>query len=295
MITLKPMGNRWTWKQTFAFFLIFFPSFVFYALQKKVFIHTTNTPLQTPAHWLQSFYDSFTYKIQSSFRDYLDLVKTNRENRVLKLEIAKMKSKLQLLEEYRLENIQLRELFEFQKKLPQKTLAARVISKDILPDQESFLINKGSVHGVQRLQGVVSPSGVVGYILEVKAHTSQVLLLSNQEAQIDALIQRTRARGLVSGFSPKICQFNYMMRKEDAKNGDKVVTSGRHGFFPKGFPIGTIKNVKPSPTGVSYLALVEPSVKINHLENVLIIVDKQPTETEKETQKEPLTNKDTEK
>ncbi len=289
------MGNRWTWKQIFAFFLIFFPSFIFYALQKKVSVHMTNTPLQTPAHWLQSFYDSFTYKIQSSLKDYLYLAKTNRENRTLKLEIAEMKSELQLLEEYRLENIQLRELFEFQKNLPQKTLAARVISKDILPDQESFLINKGSAHGVQRLQGVISPSGVVGYTLEVKAHTSRVLLLSNQEAQIDAIVQRTRARGLVSGLSPKICQFNYMMRKEDAGNGDKVVTSGRHGFFPKGFPIGTIKNIKPSPTGVSYLARIEPSVKINHLENVLIIVDKQPIETEEKTQEKPVTNKDTEK
>ena len=185
-----------------------------------------------------------------------------------------MASQLELLEEYRLENMKLRELFKFQQELPQKTLAARVISKDILPDQESFTINRGSIHGVKRLQGVVSQQGVVGYTLKVKTHSTQVLSLSDQEARVDAIIQRTRARGLVSGISSKVYQFNYMIRKEDAKPGDKVVTSGKHGFFPKGFPIGTVKSVKISPTGISYLAKIEPSVKMNRLENVLVIINK---------------------
>ena len=266
------MGNKWTWKQIFAFLLIFFPSLIFYALQKKTFVFLADTPFKSTAHRFQEFYDSFTHKIQSNFKDYLYLVKTNRENRELKLKIKKLKSELQLLEEDRLENKQLRKLFEFREKIPKKTLAARVIAKDIL-NWESFVINKGSFHGIQRLQGVISPQGVVGYILEVKAHTSQVLLLSNRETHIDAIIQRTRARGLVSGFSPNACRFNYMIRKDDAKNGDKVVTSGQHGFFPKGFPIGTIKNIKPSPTGVSYLAEVEPSVKTDRLENVLVVIN----------------------
>ena len=274
------MGNRWTWKQIFAFFLIFFPPFVFYALQKKAFVRSTETFLGTPAHRLQKFYDNLTHKIRSSFKDYLYLVETNEENRDLKLKITKMTSELHLLEEDRMENIRLHKLFRFQQKLPQKTLAARVISKDILLDQESFIIDKGSAHGVQRLQGVISAQGVVGYTLDVKTHSSQVLLLSSQDAHIDAIIQRTQARGLISGLSPKVCQFNYMMRENDARKGDKVVTSGRHGFFPKGFPIGTVKNVKSSSTGVSYLAQVEPLVKVNRLENVLVIINREPTQTD---------------
>ncbi len=285
------MGNRWTWKQILAFFLIFFPPIIFYALQKKALMHSTASSLRTPSHWLQEIYDKATHDLRTGLKDYLYLVGINEENRDLKLKIIRMTSELQRLEEYRMENIHLRKLFGFQQELPQKTLAARVISKDLLLDQESFIIDKGSVHGVQRLQGVVSSEGVVGYTLEVKTHSTQVLLLSSQEAHVDAIIQRTRARGLVSGLSQKVYRFSYMMRSDDAKQGDQVVTSGQHGFFPKGLPIGTVKNITSSPTGLSYLARLEPSVKLNQLENVLIIVNKKPTDAD--TNKKPKeTNKD---
>jgi rod shape-determining protein MreC len=276
------MGNSLTLKQTVAFLLLFVPALIFYALQNNVLNVVKGTPLQTPAHWVQLAYDEFTHLVQESLNTYFYLVATNRENKVLKIENAKLASKVQLLEEYRSENIRLRDLFKFQQELPRETIAARVISKDISNANNSFTIDKGSEHGVKRLQGVISANGIVGYTFEVEPNSSRVLLLSNQNASIDALIQRTRARGIVSGINSKTYELKYLMRKEDAQPGDRVVTSGRKGFFPKGFIIGEISEVRHSPTAVSFRAEIKPAVKIDQLEHVLVIVDKKeglPTES----------------
>ncbi len=266
------------WKQTLSFFLIFVPALVFYALQNKGFEKAEGTPLQKPAHWIQVTYDQFTHKIQNSLNTYFYLIDTNIKNQSLKVENAKMASLVQLLEEYRTENIRLRELFKFQKELPRKTLAARVIAKDILSNQNSFTIDKGSDDGVERLQGVIAAAGVIGYVIEVEPGSSRVLPLANQHASIDALVQRTRARGIVSGATNQFYQLKYMMRKLDTQPGDLIVTSGSQGFFPKGFTVGEVVEVKPSPTAVSYQATIKPAVKIDHVEEVLVIVEKKPSQ-----------------
>jgi rod shape-determining protein MreC len=271
------MGKTLNWKQTLAFLLIFAPALVFYALQKGAFTAADGTPLQKPAHWVQSFYDQFTHKIQNSLNTYFYLIDTNIENRKLRIENAKMASQVQLLEEYRTENIRLRELFKFQKELPRETLAARVIAKDILSNQRSFTIDKGSLDGVERLQGVIAAGGVIGYVIEVEPGSSRVLPLANQHASIDALVQRTRARGIVSGATNQFYQLKYMMRKEDAQPGDLVVTSGSQGYFPKGFTVGLVVEMQPSPTAVSYQAMIQPAVNIDLVEEVLVIIEKKST------------------
>lgn len=268
------MGRSWNWKQAIAFFLLFVPSLLFYALQNQTFDLPAESPLKTPAHWIQRVYDGFTYEIQETLNTYFYLVGVNTENQKLKTENAKLASRIQLLEEYRSENIRLRKLFQFRQEMDRETLPARVISKDIILDQKSFTIDKGKADGVERLQGVIAAGGVVGYTIEVEERSSRVLLLSNHNASIDALIQRTRARGIVSGLSPRQYQLKYMMRQEDAQTGDVVVTSGRQGFFPKGFIIGTVEEVAPSPTAVSFQAEIKPSVEIDRLENVLVIIEK---------------------
>ncbi len=268
------MGNSLNWKQTFAFFLLFVPAFFFYALQKNALDVTQDTLLQAPAHWLQQGYDQFTHKIQKSLDTYFYLIDINIENKDLKIQNAKLASKVQLLEEYRSENIRLRDLFKFQQEFPRETIAARVIAKDILANPKSFTIDKGQADGVERLQGVITAGGVIGYTIEVEEHSSRVLPLTNRSASIDALVQRTRARGIVSGSSRQSYQLKYMMRKEDAQPGDIVITSGSRGYFPKGFIIGEIESVNPSPTAVSFQAKINPSVKMDRIENVLIIVEK---------------------
>jgi rod shape-determining protein MreC len=268
------MGHSWNWKQVIAFFLIFAPALLLYALQNRALNWPGESPLKKPAHWLQRGYDGLTYEIQDTLNTYFYLVGVNTENQRLLTENAQLASRIQLLEEYRSENIRLRELFQFRQEFDRDTLPARVISKDIIIQQNSFTIDKGRADGVERLQGVIAAGGVVGYTIEVDEHSSRVLLLSNHNASIDALVQRTRARGVVSGVSTDRYLLKYMMRSQDAQVGDIVVTSGRQGFFPKGFKIGTVEDVLASPTAVSFQAKIKPSVEIDRLESVLVVIEK---------------------
>ena len=270
------MSKFWTLRQSLAIFLLFLPALVFYALQKKSLEQTSLGIFQAPAHWIQEAHDLFTGQLGLTVRTYLDLLDIKAENLVLKSENDQLLTQLQLLEEYRTENTRLSALLNFKNELNRATLPARVISKDILIDQKSILIDKGSKQGVQRLQAVVSPKGVVGYVIAVEPNSARVLLLTDRSANIDATIQRTRARGIVAGISRSSCRLKYIMRKEDVAEGDIIVTSGRQGYFPKGFIVGNVLEVSASPAGVSFMAKVKPAVAVDKLEEVLIISENSP-------------------
>ena len=90
---------------------------------------------------------------------------------------------------------------------------------------------------------------------------------------MDALVQRTRARGILSGVSNTQFRMQYIVRREDIQKGDVIITSGRHGYFPKGFVLGTVDSVSSSSTGVSYEGFIKPMVAIDRLEEVLIITE----------------------
>lgn len=261
------------WKQALAFFISFVPALVFYALQKGSLANLPPSPITPPAHALQRVYDAFTHQLQDTINIYFDLVNTNKEIRVLRAENSQLSSNLQLLEEYRSENIRLRELLTFQKELPRKTVAARIISKDIFIDQKSIIIDKGSDDGIKRLQGVVSTKGIVGYVIDIEPHSAKVLTITDRGASVDALVQRTRARGIVSGISKDQCLLRYLMREQDVEAGDQIVTSGRQGFFPKGFLVGVVTQVEEGALGVSYQAQLTPAIEVDKLEEVLVIVD----------------------
>ena len=282
------MGKFLTLRQSLSIFLLFLPALFFYALQNKSIESARLGAFQSAAHWMQEIHDNFTGELSATLETYLNLIEIKSKNGELKKENDKLKAQLQLLEEFRTENTRLSSLLDFKRELGRKTLAARVISKDILIDQKSILINKGRQHGIHRLQAVVSPDGVVGYVIAVEEESSRVLLLTDRSANIDVTIQRTRARGIVSGISRSSCLLKYIMRNEDVAEGDIIVTSGRQGYFPKGFIVGNVLEVKASPSGVSYTAKVNPAAQVDKLEEVLIIAENEPNKDKKDDKKVEL-------
>jgi rod shape-determining protein MreC len=95
----------------------------------------------------------------------------------------------------KLSNIRLRSLLNFQKTITNKVIAAEVIGKDPSPWFKTIMINKGKDDGVEKGAAVVIPQGIVGQVAEVSVHNSKVLLIIDHNSAVDALVQRTRARG----------------------------------------------------------------------------------------------------
>src|SRR5262249_41469697 len=111
---------------------------------------------------------------------------------------------------------------------------------------------------------------VVGQVFLVSRHAARVLLVSDHNSGVDALVQRTRARGIVQGTVDAGCGLKYVKRTEDVQVGDTVVTSGLDGIFPKGLPIGQVVAVDKRGQGLFQYAEIAPRVDFSQLEEVLV-------------------------
>ncbi len=204
---------------------------------------------------------------------YMKLIGIKRQNHDLMKENAELRAKLAALTELKIKYDHLAKQLDFKEKAGMELLAAKVIGRDLSPDHDSIRINRGAKHGLKRLQGVITVEGVVGYVFKVDSSTSQIMMITDRLASLDAIVQRTRARGLISGKNPTSCRLRYLERADDVAAGDMIVTSGLQGYFPKGFPIGRITQVRKTGYGISQEADVQPIVVPANLEEVFVIRD----------------------
>jgi rod shape-determining protein MreC len=117
---------------------------------------------------------------------------------------------------------------------------------------------------------VLVPEGIVGQVFLVSGNAARILLVSDHNSGVDALVQRSRARGIVQGTVDGGCGLKYVKRTEDLQVGDAVITSGADGIFPKGLPIGRVTSVDKRGRGLFQSAEVQPRVDFEQLEEVLV-------------------------
>jgi rod shape-determining protein MreC len=148
---------------------------------------------------------------------------------------------------------------------------ARIIGRDPLPFSGTVTINKGERDGIAKNMAVLSPFGVVGQIMAISGHAARVLLITDHNSGVDAVVQRSRARGIVEGGIDGGCLMKYVKRGEDVDVGDRIVTSGLDGIFPKGIIIGNVTRVTRGVRGLLQVAEVTPSVPLDRIEEVLVV------------------------
>jgi len=230
-------------------------------------------PFTSSAGLVQQGFASFSSGVRGTTSLYLDLIDIKKNNRELLKENQELRAKLGTMTELELENKRLNDLLGFKQKSVMQLQAAKVISKDILTERDTIIINRGSQHGLKKNMAAITVGGVVGYVSRVEPFTSQIMLISDPYAAIDAIIQRSRARGIIEGHSSDDCRMRYLKRDDDVQVGDLVVTSGLTNMFPKGFPVGTVTSVKKSKYGMSQDVEIKPSVNALNLEEVFIVIN----------------------
>lgn len=204
--------------------------------------------------------------------DYVDLVNVRKENRQLRESIKVLNSRLIDANEATLANERLQKLLQLRNSLHAPSLPASVIGEDSSPWFKTIVIDRGSVDGLQEGMPVVAADGVVGQIVKVAAGSSRVLLLTDHASGIAAIVQRSRARGVVKGSGRDRCSLEFSLHEEDVKVGDIIVTSGIGGIFPKAFPVGDVTMVKKGEYGIFQTVEIKPRVNISRLEEVLVIL-----------------------
>jgi len=228
--------------------------------------------------------------IHGVFQHYVFLVHLEKENGLLKRRMAELQEENHQMKERVMANDRLLKLLQFREKMPASMIAAQVIGQDPTSWFKSVTINKGEGDGVQKGMAVISPEGVVGQIFKTSPHYATVLLMTDYNSAIDAIVQRTRAKAIVEGKEENRCQLKYLLRTEEVVVGDVVITSGLGGVFPKGLMVGEIRSVDKKGHGVFQYADLVPGVDLTKLEEVLILSASpppppQPEEKEKKAKK----------
>jgi rod shape-determining protein MreC len=203
---------------------------------------------------------------------YIFLVNLGEENKRLKEKNALLtKQMVQYREEY-LESIRLQKLLALKEKMNYTSVAAKVIGKNQTQVLKTILINKGTAHGLNVRLPVVVDQGIVGRIIETSWFVSRVLLLTDKNSNIDALVQRNRVPGILQGTGTGGCSLNYVPKMEDVKIGDIIISSGIGGVFPKGLLLGMITGVNRKESELFQKIDVKPSADVAKIEEVLVFV-----------------------
>ncbi len=200
------------------------------------------------------------------------------ENKRLKDENARLQFEVSTLRESDISLKRLRSQlgFAFALAAGTKRVPAEVIAHRPIPGYATLMISLGAKDGIGMQSVVVAPGGLVGQVIDVAYNSSIVLLLSDQNSAVGAMVQRpeSRAIGVCKMDSNGTMNMLYVEREADVKVGDVVITSGlggEKGVFPKGIPIGAVTSVSDDASGSTRRIGIKPAVEYYKLEEVYIL------------------------
>jgi len=211
-----------------------------------------------------------TGSIRDAWSGYGNLRGVRAENEALRRQLGELQVQFQQERALAGRARQLEQLLGFQKELQVQTIPASVIGASASLDFRGITIDRGTNTGVSANMAVIAPTGLVGRIVTPTTHASKVQLLIDRNAAAGALVERSRAQGIVIGSGADMLRMDFVPATADVKVGDAIVTSGVDGIYPKGFAIGKVEQVD-NGNGIYKAIRVRPSVEFNRLEEVLIV------------------------
>lgn len=229
--------------------------------------------LSAPA---QSVATQLALGVSGIWEEYMYLVEVKQDNARLSDENARLREANHRLASDAAENRRLRRLLQLRDHLEGSMLSARVIGKDhsVHFRVTRLELDRGERDRVKPGMPVVTPDGLVGQIQRTEGRYSDVLLVADATSAVDVVVQRNNARGILRGTGlddEYKCQIEHLLRDDDVKVGDVIVTSGLGQRFPASIVVGEITQVVKAEFGLYQQAVVRPSVNFSRLEEVLIM------------------------
>ena len=213
--------------------------------------------------------------VRRGWTGYVALRNLKVENETLKRDLASAQVAVQEQRALADRTRGLEKLLDLREHLKLTTVAAEIIGAAATPDFRTLTIDKGTRDGVKADMSVIAPAGIVGRLVVPSLRSAKVQLLIDRNAAAGALIERTRAQGVVVGGGDDRLRLEYMSEVFDVVVGDVVVTSGIDGIYPKGFVIGRIESVERAGTAYKRIT-IKPAVDFSSLEEVLVVLTPTP-------------------
>lgn len=244
--------------------------------------------LQTLVVPFQTVYHGTRSAVSELLGDYVHLVNLKQDNARLQLQVQSLQEELNHYINSSVQFDLLREQLKFMEEAPESKVFAEVTGESVDNFHHVLLINKGSMVGIRRNFPVVLREGVVGRVQSTSAMHSVVQLITDRRHRFPVLIQRSRNRlvlhgeggqlrllaqdrGMVFGTGDSL-NMNRIRMLADVQIGDRIVTSGLAGIFPKGLLVGTVTQISRERQDLFQNALLEPAVDFNRLEGVFVIL-----------------------
>lgn len=237
------------------------------------------TPLQSTAtRAIEPFHEGYRWAG--------DLLEAHSRNESLQTELEGLRGRVVQLEEADQENRRLKELLDFREAAifpaGSEFVVARVIGRSPTRWQEWVHIDKGSADGLRLNQPVVgatnatgdslSGKGLVGKVVGVSENAAQIQLITDPESSVAALIQQSRARGIVVVPEAGRLVMDYVERDQRVEAKQIVETSGFGEVYPKGIPVGVVQTVGEEDVNVYKQIEIRTFVDFGVLEEVMVVI-----------------------
>jgi rod shape-determining protein MreC len=258
-----------------AFLLFVFLSVFFYIFSLNFRPPATMDLIQrffveTVAPLISSFGD-VSGVVEGTISEYVWLRNVREENELLKRQAAGLEQKVTEYQEAYIENLRLRRLLDFRTTVQGEAIAARVVMHDMTGWFQTLIVDKGFRDKIAPDMAAVNDEGLVGRILDVSDHYARVLLITDPSSGVDAIIQRNRVRGILTGRDANSCILKYVRGNLDAQVGDLLLSSGKDGVYPKGLRLGVVQGIIKDPVDLFQKIEVRPLVRLSALEELLIL------------------------
>jgi rod shape-determining protein MreC len=216
---------------------------------------------------------------RESWQNYFALQQIRKDNEHLQQEVAQLRVSLEQERSVAQQTRTLQQLLDLRSATGFTTSSAMVIGSGADPEFRTITIDKGTQEGLRADMAVMAPAGIVGRILMATGRAAKVQLIIDRDAAAGVMIERSRVGGVVTGVGSTeelgfraygLIDLKYVPGSADVKKGDRVVTSGIDGIYPKGLPVGEIQSAER--VGGEWRIRVKPAVDFAALEAVLVVL-----------------------
>jgi len=205
------------------------------------------------------------------------LLEVRRENESLHERLAAISEENLQLRQALVASGRLARIAEMRDDFEIPMLPAELVGLDVSAWFRSGLMDRGRQHGVFSGMPVINEQGLVGLVTATSRSAAKLMLLIDRQSAVDAVVQRSRSRGIVRGSRGDNLEFEFVVREGDVQPGDVLVTSGLGGVYPKGLRIGEVTEVSASDSKMLRTASVRPAVEFGRLEQVFVMLRRGPT------------------
>ena len=225
---------------------------------------------------IQTFFSGITESIAGYFRSMKLRSNIENEYNALRAENEQLVYKAMLADELQQTLLQYEDLSdEIRANQEMKPVVATVVGRSDANYFSTLTINKGKDDGVEDYMAVTISGALVGYTENTKKNEATVRTIIDSNASIAAIIQSSRDQGTVRGTlgidGTPMCRMYYLPDDNLPRPGDLVVTSGVGMSFPKGIPIGEVRESTRGMDANKQYIVIEPKVDFQHLEYVIVL------------------------